>query len=1548
MKFRVTLETPRGGAHDIVLSCDVTATVGDVARALIRSGVTRDPELERLAAHRRAPVTLLVEPHLPSPQVPPPARVSGLPGGPVLLDPAAPIGASGLRSGSGIRPVLEFGAHAAAARLLPIVGTVEVLSGAQRGATFSLAPGRNVLGREPDSRIHLLDQSVSRRHAEIVGLVGRGERSPGLLLRDLGSANGTSVGGEPRGELPIERPTEVRLGDVALNIMPYPRSPSESVPSSALAHVIPHIRPPRIEPRFPSTRRELPAPPRQREPHRLPVLAMLAPMVMGAAMFAITGSSMSLIMVAFSPMMMVGSWLDGTLGERRRLARDLHRFREALAREDEELSELRRSEVAERARETPGSSEIREAIERRDELLWTRRPEHGSFLELRFGEGALPSRTELSQPARGDAPTGYSDELRGLLARHRRVAPVPVTERLDRCGAVGVAGDSEQVGGMVRSLVLQLIGLHSPHELTLACFAGPGHERAWGWLKWLPHVDPVAGPIPHWQLADSPEGSAGLLLALEALLQDRGVPNSGAGFGPRTDANTRSGSTVGDPTAGRQLPVVVVLVLDSTMVDRARLIALAERGPSAGVHLIWAADDTALLPAACRTFVDLGPKGGPAARVGFVGSGEIVPLHRAESVAIADALRAARTLCPVEDAAIRPVDESDLPGSVNLRDLHDIDLLGGAEVIADAWARSGSLVSSWRQGEEREPTPLAAVVGQGGDGRTVIDLRAHGPHALVGGTTGAGKSEFLQSWIMSLAATVSPQRVTFLLVDYKGGAAFAECAELPHTVGLVTDLSPRLVRRALTSLRAELRYREELLAQRSAKDLAALEHRSDPAAPPALIIVIDEFAALTNEVPEFVDGVVDIAQRGRSLGLHLVMATQRPAGVITDNLRANTNLRIALRMADEADSSDVIGVRDAAFFPLDRPGRAAIKIGPGTIAHFQTGYLGGRASEEPRAADIAVRALGFGESRPWDIPVEPRRRRASAAVPRDIERLLSSIVAAAGLAGIDAPRRPWLDELPALLSLDSLAVAASSSGEDLPGDTPAIGLCDDPAAQRQLPLRIPFETVGNLAVVGAGGTGKTSALLTLATALSADPQGSPVQIYAIDAAGGSLDVLRALPTVGAVASLRDAELMQRVLRHLAELIAARGPRFAAARAGGLAAFRGAPGSEREPRVFLLIDGFAAMRQAAETTPTLGTLLELLTEIMAAGRALGVHVVMTADRPSAIPATLAASLQRRLVLRLANPSDYGYLEVDGDALEGAGPGRAVEAGDAREIQLALAAECRDGMRAEAVGLAEQSAAIEALAAALRRRGVAEAPQVINAPERIPLETLPPSLRDRPVYGIETRDLAPVTLPLAGLGVVAGPRGSGLSNALRSCRAALARLVEGRGGSLDAVLLTFADDGLRQAGDWSRIASGVEEVARAADELIAGMGSRPRASQKAGAFPRSGRRGLIVVEHPAQAEETDALPRLAALAKLARRANALVLFEFETGTAGGIWELFSALKQPAWGLSLQPDEGEAQTPFREDLGRVKRADFAPGRGFAIEAGRVTPVQVALAPP
>ena len=267
----------------------------------------------------------------------------------------------------------------------------------------------------------------------------------------------------------------------------------------------------------------------------------------------------------------------------------------------------------------------------------------------------------------------------------------------------------------------------------------------------------------------------------------------------------------------------------------------------------------------------------------------------------------------------------------------------------------------------------SAVLGADASGAFEIDLIRDGPHALVAGTTGSGKSELLRTLVASLALRNSPQQMSFVLIDYKGGAAFGECERLPHVVGLVTDLDHSLTERALQSLGAELRTRERLFADAGAANLEG--YRSAPRRTPVarLVLVIDEFATLAEELPDFVTGLVGIARRGRSLGVHLVLATQRPGGVVSPEIRANVDLRIALRVTDAAESTDVVGCDAAAWIDRSLPGRAFVRA-KGVVSEIQAAQVvegrrferdvevleldsWGRARLEPPGGGSQLRAL---------------------------------------------------------------------------------------------------------------------------------------------------------------------------------------------------------------------------------------------------------------------------------------------------------------------------------------------------------------------------------------------------------------------------------------------------------------------------------------------------------------------------------------------------------------------------------------------------------------
>ncbi|HEX9992220.1 MAG TPA: FtsK/SpoIIIE domain-containing protein, partial [Acidimicrobiales bacterium] len=511
----------------------------------------------------------------------------------------------------------------------------------------------------------------------------------------------------------------------------------------------------------------------------------------------------------------------------------------------------------------------------------------------------------------------------------------------------------------------------------------------------------------------------------------------------------------------------VVVADGEAAIDEARPLL------AAGTPAVVVAPSADRLPSACAAVVEVAADG--RARLHPGTDGGPVDLV-ATGVPLAVASQVARHLARLAD----PEDRVDgaLPASVAL-----LDAIGLPDPTPEA------VVARWRAA----PAGLPAVLGAGPDGAFAVDLCADGPHALVAGTTGAGKSELLRSLVASLAATLAPDDLNVVLLDYKGGSAFDRCADLPHVVGVVTDLDEHLGRRALVALEGELRERERRLRAAGAADLAAYRAPGATEPLPRLLVVVDEFAALAAELPGFVDRLVGLAQRGRSLGIHLVLATQRPSGVVSESIRANTNLRIALRVQDGGESTDVVGAPDAALLPRDRPGRAVARLGPGELVPFQAA-LATRPAPAARPPVVAVPA-GTAPPRPPD------------GGPTDLDRLVTAVAGAARLAGTGPQRRPWPEPLPTRLALDDLP----------PG---ALALADEPEHQRRSPWQWD-PAGGHLLVLGVPGSGVTTALAAAVLALAGEHPPDRLHVHVLDCGSGGLAQLAALPHAGAVVGPAD-------------------------------------------------------------------------------------------------------------------------------------------------------------------------------------------------------------------------------------------------------------------------------------------------------------------------------------------------------------------------------------------------------------------------------------------
>lgn len=1484
MRIKLTLRRPEDRLTDVEVTADATATVADVASALYLG----DP----LRAGMQAPEGLTL-------QVQDPGAGPGASGVRTLRRDADLIQA-GLRSGSVVSIARSSDRYASASESRGAgVALLRVLSGPQEGREYPLPAGATVIGREGDVDIRIADEMLSKRHCRL-------NVSDTVEIVDLGSSNGVVIAGE-RVERAVVGPADtVLIGDTSFAVVLLHR-PGGAAPSSP---VVEFNRSPRVVPRFPYRPLQAPTPPSEPQAQPFPVIMMIAPLFMGAFMFLLTGSPRSLMFVFMMPLMAAAGYFTRRSQQRKMLETQIARFTDAMASLRRRVSAAQELERAVRLVEAPSAADTVDSAFRLGRLLWTHRPEHAAFGTVRLGLGIAESRVGIAMPKENNAIAAYWDELVDMQEEYSRIAGVPIVADLRTCGSIGVAGAGEEARGAARAVAVQLAGLHSPAEVALAATVSPRSRRDWEWLKWLPHTSSPHSPLPGDHLADSRLLGASLVSRLEELIAERaGEDDRPQSRGALTPDVTQVPELPPDPVT----PSLVVIVEDDAPVDRARLVRIAERGPDVGVHVLWCAANVAALPAACRTHlvIDEAVQGASA---GHVRLGERSYPVTIETVGPDVATGVARHLAPVIDAGVPVDDDSDLPRSINWLQLAGTELAEIPGSIVERWRENGSLVP--RDGaapvRRSHDADLRGLIGHDGADAFHLDLRTQGPHALVGGTTGAGKSEFLQAWVMGMATAHSPDRVTFLFVDYKGGAAFADAVTLPHAVGLVTDLSPHLVRRALTSLRAELQYREHLLNRKKAKDLVSLERTGDPDCPPSLIIIVDEFAALAKEIPEFVDGVVDVAARGRSLGLHLILATQRPAGVIKENLRANTNLRIALRMADEADSKDILGDQMAAHFDPGIPGRAAAKTGPGRIATFQTGYAGGWTTDEPEQARVDVVEKAFGTGETWDMPA-PAVAETADPGPNDITCMVRTIRRAADEADVPDPRKPWLAELAEAYDLSRLP--SRRTDEEL-----LLGVMDVPENQAQPTVSYLPDRDGNMAVYGTGGSGKSTTLRTLAISAASTVRGGPVHVYGLDFGASGLTMLEELPHVGSIIAGDDEERVTRLLRTLRQEIDDRAKEFARVRAGTIAEYRRLAEAPETPRILLLVDGMAAFREAYDFSH-LAKWFTTFVQIATDGRQVGVHVVVTGDRPSAIPTSLGSSIQRRLIHRLASADDYSVFGEARDVLDSSSPpGRAIL--DGHEVQIAV--------HGGDANVAIQSREVAALAQAMRRAGVGRAPAIARLPERVEFSSLHPVLGGRPVVGVADETLSEIAIEPRGAFMVSGPIGSGRTTTLLTLATALKAMEH----PMRIVRFSARRTPLTGQGIWDVEASDPDEVRTLAQQLLATLESGGVAEGRLAVF----------VDGVADFTGTGAEGDLEKLIRSAAREGQFVVGENESSTWSQAYTLAKPFKSGRRGILLQPSDGEGDTLLGTPLGRVRRADFSAGRGFLVAGGRATKLQVA----
>ncbi|HEY4022040.1 MAG TPA: type VII secretion protein EccCb [Pseudonocardiaceae bacterium] len=1005
--------------------------------------------------------------------------------------------------------------------------------------------------------------------------------------------------------------------------------------------------------------------------------------------------------------------------------------------------------------------------------VWERRVTDPDFLRVRLGAGRAPLAVPI-EFGRLDPMTGYDRDAladaRAVVDKFGTVGRQPAVVDLAKTGVLGLVGPSCVTRSQVRALLCQVAVLHAPDDVVIAVRAGEPSE--WEWATWLPHAfEPgavgEAGVVP--LVAEELDGIADFL---EAELQRRQE-----NWSTRRTRYSREDGSPADPH------LLVVLDGHDPSADWARSTIvktlLTAAGPDLGITVVVLSERDNQQP----TRVDVRVHCGDNGRLHLDGHPALVPTQVLDAVPdLPDAGLAeviARTLAPLS-----LTEESD---QVLARNVSLPSMIAGA--------LEGEPGANWVAVDDEKM--LRLPVGIDGDGQPVVlDLKESaqggiGPHGLCVGATGSGKSEFLRTLVTGLAITHSPEHLSFVLVDFKGGATFAQHTELPHVAGVITNLADdlSLVDRVKAALGGEQERRQQML--RDAGNVDSLREyqlrqaaghtdvHGRPLEPlPYLMVIVDEFGELLSARPDFIELFVQIGRVGRSLGIHLLLATQRLEEGRLRGLESHLSYRICLRTFSAAESRAAIGSPDAYTLP-SIPGSAYLKVDESVFLRFRVAHISGPyiSREQRVAADAGGRVAeivhyGFRvPPQPDDAREQDKQKQIVAPTgPTEMQVAINRLKSVGS-----ATHQVWLPPLPQAMSLDTLLGPAApvrhrglAAGMwPYPGVLKfPVALIDLPNRQQQQPLVMDFAGQhGNVAIVGAPQTGRSTMLRS--TLLSAMLTNTPeeAQFYCVDFGGGGLHHFEQAPHVGGVAGRTDPDRVRRMLADVRGLVIERERLFRELAVDSIAMFRAMRDSGRLPAgvpaadVFLVIDNWAAVRAEHELADA------YVMDVLARGLGVGVHVILSASRWLDIKPNLRDAINARLELRLGDPTESEVNRQLAKQLPQSTPGRGV-ASPGVYFQAALPR--MDGSD-DANGL--RTAEEEIIATIARTWSGPVAPEVRILPELISAADLIAATDQHEPgvpLGIAEDDLAPVGVDLT-VGdphlVVLGDTASGKTSALR---------------------------------------------------------------------------------------------------------------------------------------------------------------------------------------
>ncbi|TCN24100.1 type VII secretion protein EssC [Mesobacillus foraminis] len=858
-------------------------------------------------------------------------------------------------------------------------------------------------------------------------------------------------------------------------------------------------------------------------------------------------------------------------------------------------------------------------IKRRQRNLWERGLGQDDFLKVRLGLGDLPLNADVKYPEKRFMleDDNLQDELYKIVETPQILKNVPVTLSLVEDRISGIIGNREEVKSFVKGLIFQLTALHSYDELKLVFIYDDREQEDWKFVKWLPHVWSEDRDV-RFIATDSNE-----------------VKELSVYF--EKEINARAELTEDELN---EIPQhTVVFSMSKSLGAKAEMISLLlKEKKNLGFSLITLYDELKNLPKECSNVIELG---GEYSKIfdkddisgkytGF--NADIYMQEDPEELAVA---LANIQLATSGQAYVLP------------------EMLTFLEMFGVGKIEHLNALTRWK---ENNPTvTIETPIGVDGSGEPFkIDLheKYHGPHGLIAGMTGSGKSEFIMTFILSLAVNYHPDEVAFILIDYKGGGMANAFTDLPHLAGTITNLDGAAVNRSLISIQSELKRRQAIFSETGRRlDQSNIDiykyqklYREGLVTEPLqhLFIISDEFAELKSQQPEFMEQLVSAARIGRSLGVHLILATQKPSGVVDDQIWSNSKFRISLKVQEKADSMEVIKRPDAA--ELSTTGRFYLQVGFNEL--FELGqsawagapyYPSNKVEKSKDESVVVIDELG----RVMKTAKIDRRKHTEKNPPKQIDEVTDYLASLARQENISV-RQLWLEPIPAFIFLDELREKYQEDCQDRSNFVlnPVIGEYDDPANQRQMVMRMPITRDGNAVIYGVAGGGKTTLLSTMIYSLMSEHTPDEVNFYLLDFSSETMTWFREAPHVGDVILSHESEKIANLFKMLGGEIERR-KKLLAIYGGDFGRYN-EMSAESLPAIVVSIHNYSAFSEMYEVQE------EAISFLTREGVKYGIYFVLTASNTGAIRYRLLQNFKQLYVLQLNDRTEYSGIlgSIDG--------------------------------------------------------------------------------------------------------------------------------------------------------------------------------------------------------------------------------------------------------------------------------------------------------------